>query len=184
MKIAIERIKPVALPFFLDDLKEHVRVDGNHTDDDRTLTRMGKAAAEEIEHTAQIALLTQDIRLTIIDLPAGSGSIPLPIGPVVSSEPITVAVDGMHFTAFDMISGKRPFLRLHSGSQIATKALVLVQYKAGHGAGANAIPSDLAQALLDQAAMHYDGRGPQDAKALTSSPHMARIVARYRGVAM
>lgn len=184
MKIAIERIKPVALPFFLDDLKEHVRVDSNHTDDDRSLTRMGKAAAEEIEHCGQIALLAQDIRLTIIDLPAGSGSIPLPIGPVVASETITVVVDGLPFTEFDLISGKRPFLRLHSGSQIATTALVLVQYRAGYGASADAIPSDLTQALLDQAAMHYDGRGPQDAKALTSSPHMARIVARYRGVAL
>lgn len=182
MRIAVERIKPVALPFILDDLKGHVRVDG--ADDDSALTRMGRTAAEEIEHCAQIALLTQDIRLTILDLPAGSGSIPLPIGPVIASEPITVAIDGLPFTEFDLIGGKRPFLRLRSGSQIATKALVLVQYKAGYGATSEAIPSDLAQALLDQAAMHYDGRGPQDAKALTSSPHMARIVARYRGVAL
>ncbi|SIS93432.1 hypothetical protein SAMN05878426_1206 [Phaeovulum vinaykumarii] len=35
---------------------------------------------------------------------------------------------------------------------------------------------------MDQAALHYDGRSPMDAKALSTSPHMARVGARYRGV--
>jgi len=35
---------------------------------------------------------------------------------------------------------------------------------------------------MDQVALHYDGRSPMDAKSLTTSPHMARVAARYRGV--
>ncbi len=35
---------------------------------------------------------------------------------------------------------------------------------------------------MDQAALHYDGRSPMGAKSLTTSPHMARVAARYRGV--
>lgn len=182
MKVTVERVQTSVLPFDLAALKEHLRID--HSDDDMGLKRIGRTAAAEIEQAAQTALLAQTIRMTFCDLPEGATRIALSIGPALLSAPVSMTVNGQAFTAFDLVGGARPFLRLHRGHQIASEALVVIQYGAGFGEAPEAIPSDLAHALLDQAAMLYDGRGPQDAKALTSSPHMARIVARYRGVSM
>ena len=81
-----------------------------------------------------------------------------------------------------MVSGVRPYLRWQDAYHDLTPRQVTIEYQAGFGATATDIPYDLAQALMDQAALHYDGRSPMDAKSLTTSPHMARIGARYRGV--
>ena len=66
-------------PFVLDELKEYSRIDA--PDDDVTLNKMGYAAVAEVEHFGQVALLSQTIRVTILDLVHGAG-LTLPIGPV------------------------------------------------------------------------------------------------------
>lgn len=165
-------------PFELTALKNHVRVD--HDDDDSALSNMGNAAAAEIEHFAQVALLDQTIRVTIIS-PKTSIGVALPVGPYKAGSPITATIDGQPFTAFSVVDGLRPYLCCQ---QPITGASLVIEYQAGFGDEASDVPADLAQALMDQAAMHYDGRGPQDGKALTTSPHMARIAARYRGVSL
>jgi len=180
MKMLVHRT-PVstALPFDLDDLKSHIRV--NDDVDDASITNMGHTAAAEIEQFAQIALLAQTIRVTIFE-PTREGGFRLPIGPVADDDIPAVTIDGEEFRAFDFAGGNRPYIRWLASWHDLTPSRITIEYQAGFGADAPSIPHDLAQALMDQAALHYDGRSPMDAKSLTTSPHMARVGARYRGV--
>lgn len=167
------------LAFVLNDLKAHLRVSDDA--EDVAILTIGETAAAEIEQFAQIALLTQTIRVTIFNPPKDYG-LNLPIGPVADGEVPTVTIDGEAFTAFDLVGGNRPYIRWLADFYDLTPSRMTIEYQAGFGATASDVPPDLAQALMDQAALHYDGRSPMDAKSLTTSPHMARVGARYRGV--
>ncbi|ARE38334.1 hypothetical protein RGUI_0193 [Rhodovulum sp. P5] len=181
MKTLIHRTPAAGMPFVLSDLKWHLRVD--HSDDDTAITNIGCTAAAELEDFAQIALLTQTIRVTVFAPEVSVGGFTLPIGPVIDSDTVTVSLDGADFTGFEFVPGKRrPYLRWLDSYYDAAPERLAIEYQAGFGADASAIPIDLAQAIMDQAALYYDGRSPMDRKALTTSPHMARIGARYRGV--
>ncbi|MFW2543849.1 head-tail connector protein [Primorskyibacter sp. 2E107] len=180
MKMLVQRVAGDALPFNIEDLKDHLRLLGED-DFDGEVFKAGKAAAEEIEHFAQVALLTQTIKVTIFNAPCDLG-LSLPIGPVSDSDMPVVTIDGAAFTAFDFVGGVRPYIRWQADYFSLARETVTIVYQAGFGADAGAVPPDLAQALMDQAALLFDGRSPMDAKALTTSPHMARIGARYRGV--
>jgi uncharacterized phiE125 gp8 family phage protein len=180
MKMLVHRTAGgAALPFVLDDLKLHLRVPDDA--EETAVQNIGLTAAAEIEQFAQIAVLTQTIRVTILN-PAQEYGLSLPIGPVADDDVPTVTIDGEAFTAFDFVGGNRPYIRWLASYYDLTPGRIIIEYQAGFGAAASDIPPDLAQALMDQAALHYDGRSPMDAKSLTTSPHMARVGARYRGV--
>lgn len=180
MKMLVHRTAGGAvLPFVLDDLKLHLRVPDDA--EDAAIQKIGETAAAEIEQFAQIALLTQTIRVTIFNPSYGYG-LSLPIGPVADADIPTVTIDGEAFTAFEFAGGNRPYIHWLADYYDMIPSRMTIEYQAGFGAAATDVPSDLAQALMDQAALHYDGRSPMDAKSLTTSPHMARVGARYRGV--
>ena len=180
MKTHVQRLSVgTALPFDLELVKGHIRVDAD--DDDAAITNMAHASAAEIEQFAQIALLNQTIKVTLLD-PALDRILSLPIGPVAPDTVPTVTIEGEAFTAFTFFPGNRPCIWFKPEHRHSTPSQVTIEYLAGFGADASSIPHDLAQALMDQAALHYDGRSPMDARSLTTSPHMARIGARYRGV--
>ncbi|WP_369758040.1 hypothetical protein [Falsihalocynthiibacter sp. CO-5D18] len=166
------------LPYNLDSLKSHIRV--NETSDDVAIRYIGETAAAEIEQFAQIALLTQTIRVTIFD-PCSESGLTLPIGPVGKGATATIIIDGEVFTAFELVGGHRPYIRWHTAYHDLNPSRITVEYQAGFGVTPDDIPPDLAHALMDQAALHYDGRPPLDAKSLTASPHVARVPARSRG---
>lgn len=167
-------------PFVLNDVKEHLRI--LHDDEDTAITNMAWTAAAEIEHFAQIALLTQTIRVTVFAPRSGEDGMRLPIGPVAEDDTPTVTIDGDAFTDFDFVSGNRPYVRWLAPYHNLSPDRITVEYTAGFGETYDAIPRDLYQAVLDQAAVLYDARASLDARELTRSPHMARIGARYRGV--
>lgn len=180
MKMLVHRTAgSAALPFILDDLKLHLRVPDDS--ENSAVQNIGLTAAAEIEQFAQIALLTQTIRVTIFD-PNREDGLNLPIGPVADDDAPTVIIDGEEFADFDFVGGNRPYVRWLPSYYDLTPSRIIIEYQAGFGTVASDIPSDLAQALMDQGALHYDGRSPMDAKSLTTSPHMARVGARYRGV--
>ena len=183
MKILTGRT-PVAndAPFRLSDVKAHLRV--VHSEEDAAIAAMAWTAAAEIEHFAQIALIDQMIRVTIFDPSPTASMISLPIGPARADTVATVLVDGLPFTDFELVPGHRPFLHLKAGffERDPIPGRMSIEYIAGFGGTAAAIPRDLAQAIADQAAVHFDNRAPNDARALTTSPHMQRIGARYRGI--
>lgn len=180
MKMLVHRSpEGSALPFVLEELKSHARVADDF--DDVAITNMGHTAAAELEQFAQIALLTQTIRVHIFN-PSYEKGLSLPIGPVADEDLPTVTIDGDAYTNFEFVGGNRPYIRWSGDFHGMTPGRITIEYQAGFGAAASDIPPDLAQALMDQAALHYDGRSPMDAKSLTTSPHMARVGARYRGV--
>lgn len=179
MKMLVHRaVTSAQVPFLPSELQRHLRI----TDDDTAEAQScGMAAASDLEHFAQIALITQTIRVTIFDPDTGCG-ITLPVGPVLEGTMATVTLDGEVFTAFELVAGNRPYLRWHADYHVLTPSRLTIEYEAGFGAEPSDIPRDLRQALMDQAALHFDGRSPMDGKSLTTSPHMARVGARYRGV--
>tara|TARA_R110002072_G_scaffold109603_4_gene237066 strand:- start:189 stop:737 length:549 start_codon:yes stop_codon:yes gene_type:complete len=180
MKMLVHRTPaPSGFPFNLDTVKEHVRLDGFENDEE--ITNMARAAAAELEQFAQIALLTQSIRVTVFD-PMPEPGLLLPIGPVLGDDLPTVLIDGTAFTGFDFVPGNRPYLRWYGQYHSLLPRRLVIEYQAGFGASAADVPDDLAHALMDQTALYFDGRSPMAAKSLTTSPHMARIGAKYRGV--
>lgn len=180
MKMLVHRTAGGAeLPFVLEDLKLHLRV--ADASEDTAIQNIGQTAAAEVEQFAQIALLNQTIRVTIFD-PSQEYGLSLPIGPAADENVPIVTIDGEAFIAFDFVGGNRPYIRWSAPYHDLAPSRMTIEYLAGFGATAADVPSDLAQALMDQAALHYDGRSPMDARSLTTSPHMARIGARYRGV--
>lgn len=182
MKMLVQRT-PISTnaPFVLSELKEYARIDG--ADDDVTLNRMGWAAAAEVEHFAQVALLSQVIRVTIFDLVHGAGLV-LPIGPVADDATATVTIDGQALTGFDLVTGTRPYLSWPASIRGTASARVVIEYPAGFGDAVSDVPNDLSQAVLDQAALIFDERAPREAKTLARSSHLARAGARYRGVSV
>ena len=182
MRMLVQRtaISPNA-PFTLPELKEYTRIDID--DDDVTLNKMGYAAVAEVEHFAQVALLSQAIRVTILDMVHGAG-LTLPIGPVAEDGAATVTIDGQPFTGFDLVTGTRPYLNWPASIRGKASARVVIEYQAGFGDDAEDIPEDLSQAVLDQVALIYDERAPSEAKTLARSSHLARVGARYRGVSV
>jgi len=170
------------LPFSLFELKTHLRVD--HDDEDLAIQNIGLAAAADVESFAQIALLSQLIRVNIFEPAIGCHGIKLPIGPVLDAASVAITVDGEAFTGFEVATGGRPFVTWKASYADLVPSRLGIEYTAGFGAAASNIPADLRLAIMDQAAAIYDGRSPSDAKTLATSPHMARIGARYRGVSV
>ena len=181
MKMLVRRepISP-ATPFQFADLKLFARVD--HSEEDSVIFNMGMTAAAEIEEYAQIALLTQKVRVTIFDPDCGQYGLHLPIGPVAMDAQPTVTIDSQPFTAFDFLGGNRPYIRWLAPYHDLQPSRILIEYDAGFGSTASAIPADLAQVIKDHTMFLYEARGPIDAKVPVRSPHFARIGARYRGV--
>ena len=181
MKMLVHRTQVGTSPAFdLTSLKGYLRVD--HDEEDAQIHAMGEAAARELEDFAQIALITQTIRVTIFNPTPGDTGLRLPIGPTPDDTPITVTIDGEPFTGFDFSGGNKPYIRWLATWYDLCPSRLNIEYNAGFGDSAADIPPDLAQALLDQATMFFSSRGPVDVKGHTTSPHMARIGARYRGV--
>jgi hypothetical protein len=182
MKMIVNR-EPIGTgdPFKLADVQEGLRAGDPEFASE--VHRIARAAALDVEGFMQIALLTQTIRVMIFD-PVQQYSTRLPIGPVAQDDVPTVTIDGDAFTDFEFEGGNRPSIRWLAPYYELTPTRMLITYIAGFGGTADSIPHDLARALIDQAALIFDGRSPMDGKSLTSSPHLARIGARYRGVGL
>lgn len=180
MKMLVSRTSEIgAPPFQLEDLQRHLRVRAGR--DDSAIFDMGMTAAADIEHVAQVALFIQTIKVTIFSPPQDAG-LNLPIGPVADEDLPTVFIDGAAFTAFDFAGGQRPYIRWQDDFFNLSPGQLTISYQAGFGSECTDIPFDLRQAIMDQTAVYYDARGPVDTRMATTSPHMSRIAARYRGV--
>lgn len=183
MKTIVHRVATSQLdPFTLSDIKDYLRV--THDDEDFAITQMARAAAAELEHFAQIALLTQTIRVTVFDPASGQTYLSLPIGPVPEGAVATVTIDGEAFTAFDLVTGARPSIRWLASYFDLQPTRVTVEYQAGFSSTVADIPPDLTQAIKDQTCLQYDGRSPFEKNILTASPQFARVGARHRGVSI
>lgn len=178
----IVRVNPPFTPaYYMDALRDHVRV----SDDDlHEVGALADAAASEIEHHAQLALISQTIRVTLDGWPR-YGRLRLPIAPLMTTEGLTVEARGELLTGLEVRTGLRPSLGLSADqAEDLAEVEVIVTYTAGFGQDAGSVPADLRAAIMDQAAALFDARGAVDARTASLSPHLARIAARYRGVSV
>lgn len=183
MRAHVERIQASeSNAFYIEDVMQHLRVSA--PEEGFAVQTIGRTAAAEIEHFAQIALLSQTIRVTLFNPDFPDGIYHLPVGPMLSASSLMVTCDGTALSGFDVMTGIRPMIVWPDGPPVHFGRRLQITYEAGFGDKPSDVPSDLRQALMDQAALHYDGRSPMDAKSLATSPHMARISARYRGVSV
>lgn len=170
------------LPFDLEELKEFIRVDQATEAEDTEVRNIGLAAAGEMEHLAQIALLQKTIRVTIFE-PSLGDFLKLPIGPAEDTATPTMTVNGSAFSDFTFFGAIRPYLKFGCSFERLTPSWVQIEYQAGFENAAS-IPADLSYAIKDQAALLYDAKSPMGSALLSHSPHMARIAAKYRGVSL
>ncbi|MCA3446726.1 MAG: hypothetical protein INF93_08420 [Rhodobacter sp.] len=170
-----------AMPVDPDKLLTHARIDESMLPE---LLIYLDAAAREIEEYTGIALLTQTITCTtdewpgqVIDLPVG------PMAPDVTATIAAIELDGTTTaitSGFWLEGGRYP--RLHWPDTQPASRLRLT-YTAGYGSTHNALPADLAHAVLDQA-VHLFNTAGSEAGASGLGLAAARIAARYRRVAL
>ena len=175
----VERLARLAIePFDIHQLAQHCRVDGSEYAVE--LINLGMAATSELEAYAQLALTDQPIRVTLDAWPR-TAWLHLPIAPMVDPLGVTVTVDGVVFENFATVAGLRPAIRLTDDCPCG---VIVVTYIAGFGATRGDVPADLVNAVMDQASALFDAKGEGDGKTNRMSPHMARVAARYRRVAI
>lgn len=184
MKMFVQRTRiSTSIPFDIADFKEPLRLEKDDDWEDETLTKMGWEAVAEVESFAQVALLSQTIRLTILDGVLGDG-LPLPVGPVQDAAPLTVTLDGAASTAFDVVPGNRPYLSWSTSLRGTAFRRVVIDYEAGFGHEKSDVPEDLAHAVIDQVYVIYEGRALDDVLSSRRSLLLSRVAARYRGVSL
>lgn len=187
--IYVQRLSLPSVPALdLAETRDFLRVVGDH--EDATIFEMIEAAARELEDAAEIALRTQTIRVTVEGWPH-SNRLRMPIGPVKGDDPtFQVTVDGAQIDA-ELIPGKRPFIALgETLTEYLHHARFVIEYEAGFGATAEALPPDIRHAIRDQVAALYDFRGANPHEAKTPQAKgtagqcyaMQRVIGRYRGV--
>jgi uncharacterized phiE125 gp8 family phage protein len=142
------------------------------------------AAAREIEEYTGIALLTQTITVTTDEWPGQVNQ--LPVGPVASGAVATVAAIELDGTTTAITSGYwlegGRYPRLHWPNTEPASRL-RITYTAGYGSTHNALPADLAHAVLDQATHLFNTAGAEAGKSGLGLA-AARIAARYRRVGL
>jgi len=169
----------------LDLVKRRLRIVDDY--DDLDIQGLADAAALEIEAYTGLALLAQNVTVTLRNW---SERIALPVGPFMAEgladNPVTVELieaDGIatpHPAGWWIEPGRHPVLNL---TRAHTGAALRIRYPAGFGTNADTIPPDLQLAIADQAARSYDMRGTDDGKQGLSLA-AARIAARHRRVAV
>lgn len=177
--MTVHRAPVTMLPVTIEDLTEHLRLT---PDDGRQLLEaqiMAEAAAAEIEHHAQIALLSQEITVTLDEWPRHE-AVRLPIGPVLRGAPYTAQFGDFDLSILAPRYGRAPGFRLDAAEWCSGP--LSISYTAGFGPSPSDVPADLRLAIMDQAAAYYDARGALEGAVQALSPHTARIAARYRGV--
>ena len=170
--------RPATEVVSLADAKLLLRLDAD--DEDATVARLIGGALDAFEAAADLALINRQIVVTLDRWP-GPAWLALPIAPVADAGAVTMTADAQPFDGFEVLTGLRPVLRLTAP---APAGLVQITYQAGFGATAATVPQDIRAAVLDQVLIGFDARGMDRAKGTGLSAHMARVVARYRRVAL
>ncbi|WCR09411.1 hypothetical protein JHW45_09755 [Paracoccus stylophorae] len=166
----IEETAPAAEALPVAALREHLRLgSGFRIADDSAetaaLTGFLRAAVATIEARTGKVLLTRRFRMQLDDWRDRLGQ-PLPLAPVVSVD--AIALDDGAGTLTDLPveswrllpDGQRPMI-LPTGvilPHVPRRGSVTVTFTAGFGDSWDAVPADLAQAVLMLAARYYEDR--------------------------
>lgn len=181
---------PGAEPLTLDEVKMHLRVDGNT--EDALITSLILTSRLHIEAALGLALMTQSWKLVLDAWPA-DGLVPLPIAPVAAvTETRILAADGTPDTlppgSFILDSSRRPARLAPSEGQWPPPgrryAGIEIDLTAGFGTAPDDVPQPIRQALLLLIAHWYEHRDPVEIGApATAVPHaVSRLLNPYRPV--
>lgn len=177
--MSIERIPAPGNDDWSDtaEAREWARVNFDTDEENIEFVRLAEAAAIEAEAYAEIALLTQSIRILLPSWPRGH--VRLPVIPILNRDSVNVTINAHPWADILIGTGSRPLLMICGNPP---PGVVVIEYKAGFGAKVADIPADIRQAMIDQVALLYDSRGAVAAKDITLSPQFIRVLGRYRGV--
>ena len=156
---------PGGEPLTLAEAKAWCRLDT--TDEDALLTALIAAARLHVENLTGRALLEQSWRLTL-SCPKGR-LVELPVIPVIAVTSAMADEDEI-----DVIVQGDSVLLPGDGY-----GALEIEYTAGYGAGADAVPADLKQALLGLVAYWFENR---DAGTADAPVGIERLLAGYRRV--
>lgn len=170
---------PDTLAASLDDLKNHLRIDG--TLEDAYLQTLLRTATRLVEGFADVRLISRQVRYTC----AYSGTIWLPIGPLVHLNGLEVQnMDG----TFSAVEHTQAIVHTDEGRVDVTPCVAGLAPKrlrltctVGHGLLQSDVPAPLAHAVVMQAAFMYEARGLVDAVCVSETvAHMCRPYKRLR----
>lgn len=185
-----DQIPDAALP--LDACKAHLRLGVGFSDDggqDGLILRYLRAAISTVEARTSKVLLERDFRMRLSawkDAEAQS----LPVAPVTAI--LSVAVVGRDGTATMVELSRyrleqdlhRPTLRPTGWTLPSAPAggAVEVEFRAGFGPDWQAVPSDLAHAVMLLTAQYHEYRQPGDARGQAMPFDVAELLGRWRVV--
>ncbi|MGD9783891.1 MAG: head-tail connector protein [Hyphomicrobiaceae bacterium] len=181
---------PLSEPLTLDEVKQHLRIDG--TNEDALLASLILTSRLHIETALGLALLQQSWRLSLDAWPR-SGFILMPLSPVLAVSEIRVAADMGPATvvdaaAYQVDAASRPARIAFDASHVPQpKGLVNgieIDFTAGFGMAAGDVPEPVRLALLLLVAHWYEHRDPIEiGMPSTAIPQaVGRLLAPYRVV--
>jgi uncharacterized phiE125 gp8 family phage protein len=146
---------PAAEPVTLQDLKDHLRVDGDA--EGGFIAAALASAVRAIEARSGLALMTQGWRLAL-DAPPEAPLI-FPIAPVQSVDTLTVSGAAVSPSAYEFAPGSPGRLRVAAPWPAPANRIgdVVIDFTAGFGVAGD-VPSPLIQAVKMLAAHFYENR--------------------------
>ena len=148
----IQVLTESALPFSLDEFRDHVRV--SDRDHDPALRRALYAAAVDVETKAGIRLRSSSLYDYFRGIPEPFRFSAGPVNSITVVRNMTDAAD-VAATAYELdLVGGWPTLRSLSNSAWSSSKTYRVTYAAGYAS----IPSPLQVAVFELAAMHFENR--------------------------
>ena len=182
----IRTVDPATEPVTLAEVKAHLRLD--HDSEDELLGGLIRAAREEVERSAGLALIDQKWRLALDEWPP-QGCVAIPLHPV--REILSVTAYGRQgeasliaSSAYEADTASRP-ARLRFGDPPgALRAMngIEIDFAAGFGEAATDVPDLLRRAIVLLVAHWYEfrsGFGPGD-QPVSYPAGYERMIGPYR----
>jgi uncharacterized phiE125 gp8 family phage protein len=179
-------VEPVAEPVTLVEAKAHLRID--HGDDDDLLSALIRAARQEVERSAGLALIAQSWRMVLDDWPA-DGCATVRLHPLIEIQSVTAFGDDGEATILDPSTYRLDRLSRPARIHFATPVVpfhavngIEVDFTAGFGEAGTDVPDLLKRAILLLVAHWYEfraGFGPDD-QPVSYPAGFDRIMAGYR----
>ncbi|MEG3640674.1 head-tail connector protein [Magnetococcus sp. PR-3] len=181
-------IAPMVEPVTLAELKAHCVV--SHSEDDTTLTVMGRAARRYLEEITGRSFITQTWQAYADKFPCGDQPIKLDRGRLQSVASVTyVDADGITQTmdpsVYQVVDGDYGYLCPAYGqswpdTRSVPRALTVI-FKAGYGDAADTVPEDLAHAIKLTVGHFYEQRETEVVGTIVSDlPTVGMLVDIYR----
>lgn len=178
-------LAPAVEPLTVADLRAHLRL--SSTAEDGLLEDYLKAAREYVERSTARALISQKWRMYLDSWPEGR-CVRLPVAPVLSVDDVIV-YDGNGMARplagdkWQLSSGGEPArvkISLDTGVPVSAMMGAEIEFSAGYGPVAEAVPSAFKQAIRLLVAHWFENR-EAGSENLDSIPHgVERLLSSYK----